>query len=334
VSRLVEVVDLTINVRSVRGPRLILDGVSLHIDRGEALGLVGESGSGKSTTARALLANLPVNAEMRGQALIDGRDILTMAPRDLAHLRSQTIAVIGQNPRATMNPVRRVGDFATETLRTNLGMTKTEARERIVPLLAEVGLNSPETLLGQYPHQLSGGMLQRVVIATALATDPALIIADEPTSALDTLSQADVIGILNRLHRSHDVAMLFITHDLDLAASVCDRTAVMYAGRIVESQMSDRLLRRPQHPYSAGLASARVRVDVDIERLAAIPGRPVAAFDRPAHGCPFAPRCAFAQERCLAESPALVETNAGSVECWRHDEIEAMSISPSQRIAG
>ncbi|TAM70824.1 MAG: ABC transporter ATP-binding protein [Microbacteriaceae bacterium] len=321
-------------MQSVRGPRLVLDGVSFHIDRGETLGLVGESGSGKSTTARALLADLPVNAEIGGQALVDGRDVLTMAPRDLAQLRSRTIAMIGQNPRAAMNPVRRVGDFAMEALRTNFGMTKTEARERIVPLLAEVGLNSPETLLGQYPHQLSGGMLQRVVIATALATGPALIIADEPTSALDTLSQADVIGILNRLRSNHDVAMLFITHDLDLAASVCDRTAVMYAGRIVESQSSHRLLTRPQHPYSAGLASARVRVDVDIERLTAIPGRPVAAFDRPAHGCPFAPRCAFAQDKCLAESPTLVETKAGSVECWRHEEIEAMSLPSAVRITG
>lgn len=319
-SALVDVRDLAVEVPAPGGPKLILDRVGFRIERGEALGLVGESGSGKSTTARALLAALPSDATVRGMVRIGEADILSLQADALRSFRFSEIAFIGQNPRATMNPVRRVGDYATEALRTNLGMRSAEAHRRITDLLEEVGIESPATVMGQYPHQLSGGMLQRVVIAAALAADPSLVIADEPTSALDTLSQAEVVGIMNRLRLRRDAAMLFITHDLDLAATVCDRTAVMYAGRIVESQASDRLHRHPQHPYSAGLAAARTRVDLDIPRLRAIPGRPIAAFDRPP-GCAFAPRCEFAEAHCREADPELVDTGHGRVACWRHAEL-------------
>lgn len=320
-SALVELQDLRVDIATAGRARLILDGVTMQIGHGEAFGLVGESGSGKSTTARAVLAALPTGASVGGRVLFDGKDLYAMPRQALRQLRSRSIALVGQNPRATMNPVRRVGDYATEALRTNQNIPAAKARARMTSLLEEVGIDSPEQVLEQYPHQLSGGMLQRVVIAAALAVEPSLIIADEPTSALDMTSQAEVVVILNRLRRTHGTAVLFITHDLDLAAAVCDRTAVMYAGRIVEEQPSDRLHEHPQHPYSAGLANARTRVDIDIKRLQAIPGRPIAAFDRTDNSCSFAPRCQFAQSRCQQSSPPLEPTETGRVACWRHAEI-------------
>lgn len=318
----IEVQRLELEVPVRGGTRLLLDGVDFTVGRGEVLGLVGESGSGKSTTARALIGALPRGATTRGTALLEGRDILALPAADLRRLRSHEIVMVGQNPRATMNPVRTVGEFAVEALRTNLGVGKAEAYERVGGLLREVGIDAPETVLRQFPHQLSGGMLQRVVIAAALAVEPSLIIADEPTSALDTLSQADVVDILARVRGSREVSMLFITHDLDLAALVCDRTAVMYAGRVVEVQGSRGLLRRPQHPYAAGLMGARTRVDRDIDRLRTIPGQPIAAYDKPG-GCSFHPRCRFAADRCREAAPPATATPLGSVACWRSADIAA-----------
>ena len=316
---LVSIQDLTVRFGTPRDPKLILDAVSLDIARGEAVGLVGESGSGKSTTARAIVRALPT-AHVEGQILFDDQDINTLDGKALRELRSTKIAMIGQNPRSTMNPVRRVGDFATEALRSNRGISTTTARATLRSLLEEVGITSPDRVLDQYPHQLSGGMLQRVVIAAAIAAEPVLLIADEPTTALDVTTQAEVTGILADLLKGRDMAMLFITHNLDLASAVCDRTIVMYAGQIVEEQASARLLQHPQHPYTAGLREARTRVDVDIDRLLAIPGRPIAAFER-GSGCPFAPRCAFAQERCHESMPPLEITNHGRVACYRHAEM-------------
>lgn len=316
----VEVGALELDVATRGTRRLLLDGLDFSIAPGEVLGLVGESGSGKSTTARVLLGALPPGATVRGSALLDGQDVLAMRPAELRILRSRRVVMIGQNPRAAMNPVRTVGEYALEALRTNLKIAKAEASDRICALLSRVGIENPEPVLHQFPHQLSGGMLQRVVIAAALAVEPALIIADEPTSALDTLSQADVVGILNRVRERRDVSMLFITHDLDLAALVCDRTAVMYAGRIVETQPSRGLLHHPQHPYAAGLMTARTRVDVDIDRLRTIPGLPIAAYDKPA-GCAFHPRCVFAKDRCRELAPPLRATPSGEVACWRAEEL-------------
>jgi oligopeptide/dipeptide ABC transporter ATP-binding protein len=219
-----------------------------------------------------------------------------------------------------MNPLRTVGDFATEALRTMRKVPGRRAGELITRLLAETGIESPERVLTLYPHQLSGGMLQRVVIATAVAQEPNLIIADEPTSGLDVSTQAEVMKLLTNLQRSRGMSMLFITHNLDLAAAACDRTAVMYAGSVVEEQPSQLLQASPRHPYTSGLLGARTRPDVDLDRLAAIPGRPIAAYEAEP-GCAFAPRCPYARSTCREQPPPLTPTVEGSVACFRHEEL-------------
>jgi oligopeptide/dipeptide ABC transporter ATP-binding protein len=219
--------------------------------------------------------------------------------------------------------VRSIGDFMTEWLRTNRDVGKAEARARAVSALADVGIDDGERRLKQYPHELSGGLLQRVMIATALLTEPRLLLADEPTTALDVTTQSEVMAILDDLRRQHGLALLFITHDLDLADAVCDRTCVMYAGQIVEEQSSAALAEAPLHPYTASLSGARPSIDGHAARLAAIPGRPVSAFEAP-DGCAFAPRCTFAQERCTAKRPELRELEGGGVRCIRAEELRGV----------
>lgn len=317
---LLEINDLTVEFSVHGGHRLVLDQVSLDLAPGEALGLVGESGSGKSTMARAVVRGLPGGAQVRGNLRFKGADISAMGPKELRAFRAQSVATIGQNPRASMNPVRRIGDFATEALRTNFKVPPAEALRRAAVVLGDIGINAPERVLRQYPHQLSGGMLQRVVIAAALLIEPDLIIADEPTTALDVTTQSEVMAILQSMRAERGMAMLFITHDLDLAAAVCDRTAVLYAGQIIEEQASSQLQSTPQHPYTSGLVSARPRVDVDIERLVTIPGRPLAAYERGA-GCTFAPRCEYATDKCRESMPPGLVTTAGRVACWHAEEL-------------
>jgi oligopeptide/dipeptide ABC transporter ATP-binding protein len=229
--------------------------------------------------------------------------------------------MVYQDPRAHTNPVRRIDDFMTETLRET--MPKPQARQRAVEMLQQVGIRDGDRCMRQFPHQLSGGMLQRVMIATAVLTRPRLILADEPTTALDVTTQAEVMGIIGALRRELGLALLFITHDLDLAAAVCDRTAVMYAGQIVETQASSSLHNQPFHPYSAALAAARPSISSTEPRLAAIPGRPVSAFEAPP-GCAFAPRCPHARDRCVAERPEIRRFGGGSVRCVRAEELHAV----------
>ncbi|MFI6322914.1 ABC transporter ATP-binding protein [Nonomuraea sp. NPDC050556] len=287
---------LEISALSVRLPRTArpaLDDVSLRVEPGETVGLVGESGSGKSLTARAVLGLLPP-AAVSGQILFDGADVLTMAPAALREHRMHSAAMIYQDPRAAIGPFRRVGAFLAETM----GLSRSAARERSVELLEQVGLS--ERHLRQYPHELSGGMLQRVVIAAALAGKPRLLLADEPTTALDVTTQAEIIRLLREVRASS--GMLFITHDLELASMICDRVYVMYAGRIMESCT----LSHPRHPYTAGLLAATPRV-TDLGVLPPpIPGRPpdlLTAFP----GCPFAPRCPHVMDICTAAPPPLVD---------------------------
>jgi oligopeptide/dipeptide ABC transporter ATP-binding protein len=313
--------DLQVEISVRRQLGRVLWGVSLHIDPGEAVGLVGESGSGKSMTAKAAVRALPATARVTsGEVRFRGVDVNSMDSRDLREMRTKSVSVIGQNPRATMNPLRRVGDLVTEALRTNLGVGANEARAEAIRLLEQVSIESPERVLDQYPHQLSGGMLQRCVIAAALATNPQLVIADEPTSSLDVTTQAEVMAIINDLRTSRGDAMLFISHDLDLTAAICDRTYVVYAGRIVEEQPSASLHTDPKHPYSWALAEARPRVDRDLPRLVTIPGHPASAFDR-GRGCAFAPRCQFSTDQCVREQPPMTDTGRGHVACWHWEEI-------------
>ena len=316
---LLAVEALSVSLPAGQAARPILDGVSLEVRRGETVGLVGESGSGKSVTARAALGLLPGGATASGQVRVDGEDVLAMDPAALRTLRSRTAAMVFQDPRASVNPARRIGDFLTEGLRTNLGVAAGEARARVVGLLDEVGLREPEALLRRYPHELSGGMLQRVMIAGALAGDPTLRLADEPTTALDVTTQAEVVAILMRLRAEHDLGLLFVTHDLELAAALCDRIYVMYAGRVVESQPADALFRRPLHPYTAGLLASTPSLAPG-RALRAIPGRPL-GLDEAVSGCPFAPRCPHADERTRRERPELEPLDGGRVACWHAREL-------------
>ena len=291
---LLEVNGLTVLLEVNGAKRAVLRDVSLTVRPGETVGLVGESGSGKSMTARAVDRLLPPGAEVQGSIRFGGADVSGLAGADLRRYRSQ-VAMIFQDPRAHINPVRRVGDFMTEALRTNLGVPRAAARRQAADMLAQVGIEDGARRLGQYPHQMSGGMLQRVMIAAALLTRPRLLLADEPTTALDVSTQAEVIAILDGLRREYGLAMLFITHDLDLAAAICDRTVVMYAGQVVEVRASALLHGDPLHPYTAALAAARPDIAQTARRLRAIPGRPLSAFEAPADECAFAPRCAYAR---------------------------------------
>lgn len=318
-STVLSVEDLTVGVSTRNGHRTIVDRISLSIDAGTALGLVGESGSGKSMTARSVLGLFPPHAKVSGRIEVGGVSVLDNR-KALRAARSGRAAMIFQDPRAHINAVHRIGDFMTEAMRRNLGMTRTAAEKRATDLLGEVGIPDGERRLRQYPHELSGGLLQRVMIATAIAIEPDLILADEPTTALDVTTQAEVMAILGELRAQRGLAMLFITHDLELAAATCDRTAVMYAGRIVEEQASSSLADAPQHPYTAGLLVARPSIDTAVRRLPVIPGRPLAAFEAGA-GCAFASRCEHVVDVCGASAPPLTTTTAGKVACHRHAEI-------------
>jgi oligopeptide/dipeptide ABC transporter ATP-binding protein len=319
-TRLLEIDGLSIRMPQLAN-RPLLDDVSLAVDAGEVVGLVGESGSGKSLTARAVLQLLPRDAEVSGRVALDGDDVLTADRSDVRRLRRTTASMVFQDPRSGINPIRRIGDFLSESLRLNLGWDKAKARERSLELLTAVGLPDPERHLRQFPHELSGGMLQRVMIAGALTTSPRLLLCDEPTTALDVTTQAEILAILGRLQREQGMGMLFITHDLDLAAAVCDRVYVMYAGRIVEHAAASDLFTAPRHPYTAGLLTSTPGVGADHDRLVPIPGAPLSLLES-LPGCAFAPRCAFAQDACTREPADLVVAPDGrSVRCRRADEL-------------
>jgi oligopeptide/dipeptide ABC transporter ATP-binding protein len=270
-------------------------------------------------TARAVGRLLAPGASVGGAIRFDGRDVVALRGSALRDYRAQ-VAMVFQDPRAHINPVRSIGDFLTEALRTNRGVPRVEAGRRAIDALAEVGIEDGERRLRQYPHELSGGLLQRVMIAAALLTEPRLLLADEPTTALDVTTQSEVMAILDDLRRERGLALLFITHDLDLAGAVCDRMCVMYAGQIVETQAALALSDRPLHPYTAALSAARPEIDRQVRRLAAIRGRPLSAYEAPA-GCPYASRCDFCEARCTEEHPELSELEGGLVRCLRAAEL-------------
>ena len=324
---LLEIANLHVELPVDGIHRPVIHEVSLEIRPGEAVGLVGESGSGKSMTARAIARLLPEGAEVSGRIAFDGRPVLEMGSSELRRYRAEGIAMIFQDPRAHTNPVRRIGDFLTESLCTIRRVPESEARDRAVATLAEVGIQDGERRMHQYPHELSGGMLQRVMIAATLLAGPRLILADEPTTALDVTTQSEVMAILDELRRERGLSMLFITHDLDLAGAVCDRTCVMYAGAIVEERDSADLNSDPYHPYTAALLDARPRLDAGGERLAAIAGRPRSAFEV-GDGCSFADRCPFCEDRCEAEDQRLRRFGTGLVRCRRAEALRGVLREP------
>jgi oligopeptide/dipeptide ABC transporter ATP-binding protein len=317
---LLEVDRLAVELRVGSAMRTVLHDVTLEVREGEAVGLVGESGSGKSMTARAIARLLPQRAKVSGRISFAGDNVSSLRGSSLRDYRTNGVAMIFQNPRAHVNPVRRVGDFLTEAMRTNLGMKPAVAAAKAVELLDQVGISEPERRMRQYPHELSGGMLQRVMIASVLAVAPRLVLADEPTTALDVTTQSDVMALLDQLRRERNMAMIFITHDLELAGAVCDRTAVMYAGSLVEVQASPELHEHPLHPYTASLLASRPSISSTAQRLRAVPGRPLSAYEVPS-GCAFADRCAYVEQRCTVEHVQLRDRDHGATRCRRVDDI-------------
>jgi oligopeptide/dipeptide ABC transporter ATP-binding protein len=322
-SELLAVNNLQVHAPGPEGLRAIVRGASFAVDAGESLGIVGESGSGKSMTVRAIMRLLPRAFEVGGDVTFDGRSVLGMSRRELQSFRASEVAMIFQDPRAHTNPVRTIGDFLTEGLR-NRGASRGDAESKGLALLEELGVARARERLAQYPHEVSGGQLQRVMIAAALAAEPRLLIADEPTTALDVTTQADVVAALTELRHERNLALIFITHDLELAAATCDRIAVMYAGGIVESAPARVLEGRPAHPYTRALLSSRPQVDRRLPRLEAIPGRPVSAHEAPA-GCPFNPRCPYVRDVCRTDTPLLrlVPGGQGVAACHRLEDVLA-----------
>jgi oligopeptide/dipeptide ABC transporter ATP-binding protein len=318
-SAVLEIRDLDLAIGDYEARRAILAGVGLTCERGEVVGLVGESGSGKSMTLRTVLGLTPRGSQVGGSVVVDGTDVLAAAPEQLREIRRRKVAMIFQDPRAHINPSRRIGDFLTEGMLRN-GVGKEQARERAVELLRAVGLDRAEQHLRQYPHELSGGMLQRVMIASALACEPEILLADEPTTALDVTTQAEIMAILRRLRDERGLTVLLVTHDLELAAAVCDRISVMYAGTIVEQQPAAALFADPRHPYTAGLLASSPRRVAAGERLAAIPGRPLGLHEAP-EGCVFRGRCAHAREVCATRRPPLEPAGEGVSACLRQHEL-------------
>jgi oligopeptide/dipeptide ABC transporter ATP-binding protein len=319
---LLSIENLTLDLPG-RAARPILDGVDLRIDAGEIVGLVGESGSGKSVTARTVLGLTPRGARTTGRVHVDDVDVTTASPAQLRALRSSVVSMVFQDPRAGINPMRRIGDFLTESATKTRGWKRPEAIRRATELLAAVGMPDPPRHLRQHPHELSGGMLQRVMIAAALMTEPQLLLCDEPTTALDVTTQAEILLILTRLQAERGLGLLFITHDLDLASAICDRVYVMYAGQVVESASATELFRTPRHPYTAALLASTPNLHGDQERLVPIVGTPLSLLEDP-RGCRFATRCRFALEHCRTDRPELDARWAGPahrVSCWRAGEV-------------
>ncbi len=268
----------------------------------------------------AVIGLLPPGAAPTGGIHFNGESVLDMGVDALRSYRLHDVAMIFQDPRAAINPVRRIGDFLVEAL-VERGESPAHAIDVVTGLLDAVGISDAHRRLRQYPHELSGGLLQRVMIAAALAIGPKLLLADEPTTALDVTTQSDVMVKLDELRREHGLAMIFVTHDLELASAVCDRIAVMYAGFLVEESPAAGLHHRALHPYTAALLASRPSVTFRESRLAAIPGRPLSAYEV-GEGCAFADRCPFAQDRCRSQRPAMRQVGAGRVACHRSEELE------------
>ncbi len=307
---LLEVENLRVEFHTDEGIVGAVGGISFSLAAGQTLGIVGESGSGKSATALALLGLLPRPAGRvaGGRAMFDGVDLVSLSQRKLARLRGQRVAMIFQDPLTALNPFLTIGEQLTEVTRLHLGHNRRQAADHAAHLLDRVGIPAAARRLADYPHQLSGGMRQRVMIAIALACHPTLLIADEPTTALDVTIQAQILELLADLQRSEGMALMLITHDLGVVARVCDRVLVMYAGRIVEDAEVRQLFARPRHPYTRGLLASLPRTDSRPgQRLTPIPGQPPHLADLPP-GCAFRERCPHAIGRCEAEVPPLIGT--------------------------
>ncbi|HRI17154.1 MAG TPA: ABC transporter ATP-binding protein [Burkholderiaceae bacterium] len=313
---LLEVSHLRVEFPGRRGTLLALDDISFSIAPGEILGVVGESGAGKSLTGAAIIGLLdPPGRVAAGEIRFDGRRIDNLPYEEMRKIRGRHIGAIFQDPLTSLNPLYTIGRQLTETILAHLPVSAQEARERAIRLLQETGIQAAEQRIDQYPHQFSGGMRQRVVIALALAAEPRLIVADEPTTALDVSIQAQIISLLKRLCKEHGAAVMLVTHDMGVIAETCDRVAVMYAGRIAEIGPVHDVIHSPAHPYTAGLMGSIPAMDEDRERLLQIDGA-MPRLNAIPPGCAFNPRCPRAFDRCRGERPDLLPAGATQAACW------------------
>jgi peptide/nickel transport system ATP-binding protein len=320
VTALLEVQELSVEFPTRRGVLHALDRVSLSIAPGEILGVVGESGAGKSLTGAAIIGLLePPGRVSGGQVLLDGRRIDTLPPDQMRRVRGRQIGAVFQDPLTTLNPLYTVGRQLVETMQIHLGLSDRDARARAVKWLQDVGIPGAAERIGAYPHEFSGGMRQRVVIALALCAEPKLVIADEPTTALDVSIQAQVIALLRGLAREHGTAIMLVTHDMGVIAETCDRVAVMYAGRVVEIGSVGAVVHRPAHPYTEGLMASIPTLRARVDRLAQIDGAMPRLNAMPS-GCPYNPRCPKVFDRCRVERPELMPAKESVAACWLYAE--------------
>jgi oligopeptide/dipeptide ABC transporter ATP-binding protein len=318
---LLEVRDLFLEFKTSRGRLKALNGITFDVQSGEVFGLVGETGCGKTVTGLSILRLLPRSASITGgQVIFEGVDLLTLGRSEIESVRGKKIAMIFQDPSTSLNPVFTVGSQIERVIHQHMKVTKQQAAAKALEVLAAVGLPDVERIMSSYPHQLSGGMQQRVMIAMALSCNPRLLIADEPTTSLDVTIQAQILRLLRGLQKKFDVSVILITHNLGVIAQTCDRLAVLYGGRVAESGSTRDIFNSPQHPYTRGLMNAIPRPGSRGKKMATVPGM-VPSNPGAMTGCTFAPRCEFAFERCRAESPPLFEVGKGHLSaCFLVDE--------------
>lgn len=311
-TKLLEVTGLRTEFKTAAGVIRAVDGVDLAVDKGETLGIVGESGCGKSITSLSIMQLLPkgLGKVAAGEIRLEGENMLAFSERKMRQIRGNRIAMIFQEPMTSLNPVFRVGKQIAEAVRYHQGVGRKEAMSRAVEMLTKVGIPRPEKVAVSYPHELSGGMRQRVMIAMAMVCNPKLLIADEPTTALDVTIQAQILDLMRELQRTEGTSILMITHDLGVVAEMCDRVVIMYAGQVVEETDVKTLFKNPKHPYTKSLLASLPQLNSEQDRLASIPGQVPNPLEMP-EGCRFAPRCQFAQDICRAKAPELEEVEAG-----------------------
>ncbi|MFJ2867255.1 dipeptide ABC transporter ATP-binding protein [Kitasatospora sp. NPDC087314] len=326
---LLAVRDLRVDFAGPHGPVPAVRGVDLTVRRGETLGIVGESGSGKSVTALSVLGLLPHTASLHGSVRLDGRELVGLPGKELAAIRGRRVAMVFQDPLSAFTPVYRIGDQIAEAVRIHQPVDKAAARRRAAELLDLVGIPAPERALDSFPHEFSGGMRQRAMIAMAIANDPDILLADEPTTALDVTIQAQVLDVLRTAQRETGAALVLVSHDLGVIAGMADRVAVMYAGRVVETAGVDELFAAPHHPYTLGLIGAVPRLDGRGGPLVPIPGTPAPMADLPT-GCPFAARCPLAEDRCSAAEPELAGDEGHLAACVRSAELAERRPAPAE----
>ena len=315
---ILEVKDLEVSFFTYAGEVKAVRGVTYELKPGEVLGIVGESGSGKSVSSYALMGIIPEPGKVIGGSIIfDGKDITKLNEKELRKIRGKDIGMIFQDPMTSLNPVFTVGNQIEETLKKHTKLTKDERKLRIIELLTLVGINQPEKRMNRYPHEFSGGMRQRVMIAMALACNPKILIADEPTTALDVTIQAQIVDLLKELKDKINMSIIFITHDLGVIADICDKVAVMYAGKIIETGTIDEIFYEPQHPYTLGLLKSMPKLNVlEHERLVPIEGNPVDLLNPPV-GCAFAARCEHCMKACLSKVPPKIQiSEEHEVSCF------------------